>query len=34
MNTGNRFDNAWSALEDEPVRVENLKMHVTLDVAA
>ena len=30
MNSNNRFDNVWSALEDDPVRVENLKLRSIL----
>ncbi len=30
MSTGNRFDNVWAALEDDPVRVENLKLRSIL----
>lgn len=30
MNSNNRFDNVWDALEDDPVRVENLKLRSIL----
>lgn len=30
MNSNNRFDNVWTALEDDPVRVENLKLRSIL----
>ena len=30
MNPEQRFDNVWSALEDDPIRVENLKMRSAL----
>ncbi len=30
MNTNNRFDNVWDALEDDPVRAENLKLRSLL----
>lgn len=30
MNSNNRFENVWDALEDDPVRVENLKLRSIL----
>lgn len=30
MNSNNRFENVWNALEDDPVRVENLKLRSIL----
>lgn len=30
MNPEQRFDNVWSALEDDPVRAENLKLRSIL----
>ena len=30
MNPEQRLDNVWSALEDDPIRVENLKMRSVL----
>jgi len=30
MSNNNRFDNVWDALEDDPVRAENLKMRSAL----
>jgi len=30
MSNNNRFDNVWDALEDDPVRAENLKLRSAL----
>lgn len=30
MNTTQRFDSIWDALEDDPIRVENLKLRSAL----
>ena len=30
MTSKNRFENVWNALEDDPVRVENLKLRSIL----
>ncbi len=30
MNTNQRFDSIWDAIEDDPVRVENLKLRSAL----
>jgi predicted XRE-type DNA-binding protein len=30
MNTNNRFKSVWDALEDDPVRIENLKLRSVL----
>ena len=33
MSNENRFDSVWDALEDDPIRVENLKLRSALLIA-